>query len=248
MKKEKLNKKLVLAAFSFVFICRLDVEILPTRNTHNSEFIKFWFLTIFCSYEISRLSLWEKWMNLTWNFVSVLKLQSKALLERIYHFPVIIRNVSSTFLPAQTSVCSVEVSRQSRPTSLDCRPRQMKTIQTCSLSSVMNVLCTSELQAALFLSQDTFDIFLQFAILFVPREGRLKQPNHFPPISCHHLNWSSRELHQHSHLPPLLLIRPRSICEPKKYFCVKSADWCFPCCVVCPERQIQVDCLLSVDL
>ena len=43
MKKEKLNKKLVLAAFSFVFICRLDVEILPTRNTHNSEFINFGF-------------------------------------------------------------------------------------------------------------------------------------------------------------------------------------------------------------
>ena len=36
-----------------------DIAHMPTRNTHNSEFIKFWFLTIFCSYEISRLSLRE---------------------------------------------------------------------------------------------------------------------------------------------------------------------------------------------
>ena len=244
MKKEKLNKKLVLAAFSFVFICRLDVEILPTRNTHNSEFIKFWFLTIFCSYEISRLSLWEKWMNLTWNFVSVLKLQSKALLERIYHFPVIIRNVSSTFLPAQTSVCSVEVSRQSRPTSLDCRPRQMKTIQTCSLSDER----TLHIGIASCFIFVTRYIWYFFAICnFVCSQGRKIKTT--KPLPAYLMPSFKLVLPRAPPtLPPLLLIRPRSICEPKKYFCVKSADWCFPCCVVCPERQIQVDCLLSVDL
>ena len=69
-----------------------------------------------------------------------------------------------------------------------------------------------------------FNLIFFFAVcnFVVPREGGLKTTKPLPA----YLMPSFKLVLPRAPptLPPLLLIRPRSICEPKKYFCVKSAD------------------------
>ena len=101
----------------------------------------------------------------------------------------------------------------------------VKTIETCSSSPHCAKIqtsseCTLEMQSVLFLSLH----WIFFAICnFVCSQGRkIKTTKPLPAYLMPSFKLVLPRAPQT--LPPLLLIRPRSICEPKKYFCVKSAD------------------------